>query len=1145
MQPLDRKHTNNRETASRAKAMLKRDAGWLPGYPLYVQSSDAARRHIVWRTAEGSARVPSEAHNMCGEKLRAAKFTITKLRKRFPKALAKVVEDVDEWLMRVDYLLENLKGTLHSGRQLDTQEVLRDGPLPRRWSIEFIRLSGEFPQLKTFLDAVAYSTLSGPRSPSLEPLNWIAENAGFLCRLFDARPQVPAAKSDRSVRPNGEHDFAFELAMLLYSVRDKIPVHLLPRLLAVFTDADVCSVRWKGVTDHLMALDRTRKRAQKQHEVRLPNPPTGETLGQLTYQVLKNVCMEKTRVRRNGLQRLTKLLSASVLEVISTTHRQINRGERLLEREVRRLTARHQTHAAAAEVCLRNRAEIAAATSIASEGQEVIAAFGLTLGSVDPNSGGRGVELIDAMPDFAPKHEALKLRLIEAWGKCWVVQNDMQQFLTVLSALSNLVRRRGVHRRLLQHWHEYLHSRQRHTEFTTSLSDELCSVSKASRRAIAVRTVRLLESTVYDHDAALGYSLMSSLGSFARASEDEETTREVVLLLSEHEDVVYSRRNVASAFQYGESPRQIANILAAFQRDPDLVPLAEDLSGLASDSELKRVLAKRFAAGDATSLSQLAVGIRILDSCGVEPKLGFQQIASKSDSQDWISRYPPEFEVALVAISSATECAEQIATKVLGKWFPSSAELVEQIETLQREMAKQRSASDKSRMQIRLNNLKCRLENGTSTSPGQQAKLIAKLGRRRDTAILDQLTEQCITAAKHTVRKQLQLDAIPEELLKKPLDRVLSEVIRLSGPTRQLGLKLLFKYLRRSTRELESELKNIAFRRRMESAGINMRPWQDDQLRVTARNADGKAYELAFTRNVSDFFLMGYHFDTCLAPDSFNFFSTIANAVDLNKRVVYGKTAEGKIVGRCLFALNDSGEILTYYRYSHKSDDRFDVAVDAFAKELASQMRTSIGISGKVSKLVAKEWYDDGPWGDNLDWLGQEGCLSKLLGEVEPQRVVPSLIDQLGVNVIKRSAVRLITDSRINHRREIVESLLDRFGPSMTKRDKFTIAVNTKFRELQEQLFAELGWRDIVRIVRLGQCRECGLMHGVGANAAVFKALIKYDPTIAIRAIRAARPSSIKRDSDDTNAIRRKALANAHGALGRETLARRLAEVKR
>jgi hypothetical protein len=67
-------------------------------------------------------------------------MTLSKLRYHFSRALPKIVEDVEDWLQRTDFLLALLKGFVHHGRTFCADDVVRSGVLPVRWTNEMKRM---------------------------------------------------------------------------------------------------------------------------------------------------------------------------------------------------------------------------------------------------------------------------------------------------------------------------------------------------------------------------------------------------------------------------------------------------------------------------------------------------------------------------------------------------------------------------------------------------------------------------------------------------------------------------------------------------------------------------------------------------------------------------------------------------------------------------------------------------------------------------------------------------------------------------------------------------------------------------------------------------------------------------------------------
>ncbi len=106
---------------------------------------------------------------------------------------------------------------------------------------------------------------------------------------------------------------------------------------------------------------------------------------------------------------------------------------------------------------------------------------------------------------------------------------------------------------------------------------------------------------------------------------------------------------------------------------------------------------------------------------------------------------------------------------------------------------------------------------------------------------------------------------------------------------------------------------------------------------------------------------MGDHFGTCLSSNDINYYSAISNAVDVNKRVLYARDLEGRVVGRCLLALGDQGGIVAHHPYAHEASLGFDRLASDYVRELAGRLGTRPVAAERISLLLADEWYDDSP----------------------------------------------------------------------------------------------------------------------------------------------------------------------------------------
>lgn len=109
---------------------------------------------------------------------------------------------------------------------------------------------------------------------------------------------------------------------------------------------------------------------------------------------------------------------------------------------------------------------------------------------------------------------------------------------------------------------------------------------------------------------------------------------------------------------------------------------------------------------------------------------------------------------------------------------------------------------------------------------------------------------------------------------------------------------------------------------------------------------------------------MGIPFGTCLSlEDGCNAASTVLNAFDANKRVIYVRGESGKVVARKLVALGESFELLGYNLYlSLRGGDEAAIrsAVEAMCLELARDVGTELAGTGAPPKIHEGFWYDDG-----------------------------------------------------------------------------------------------------------------------------------------------------------------------------------------
>ena len=158
---------------------------------------------------------------------------------------------------------------------------------------------------------------------------------------------------------------------------------------------------------------------------------------------------------------------------------------------------------------------------------------------------------------------------------------------------------------------------------------------------------------------------------------------------------------------------------------------------------------------------------------------------------------------------------------------------------------------------------------------------------------------------------------------------------------------------------------------------------------LSERGADTQFYLSEFGRARGELWLwlenaplgilqMGNRFNTCLSRGGCYSFAGVANAIELNKRVVYARDRKGHIVARQLWAISDEFRLIGFDVYSTYSEQErlgLEAHFAAHAREFARSCGLELADTGAVENLVAPEWYDDGTraWEADTDGANRGG----------------------------------------------------------------------------------------------------------------------------------------------------------------------------
>lgn len=134
-----------------------------------------------------------------------------------------------------------------------------------------------------------------------------------------------------------------------------------------------------------------------------------------------------------------------------------------------------------------------------------------------------------------------------------------------------------------------------------------------------------------------------------------------------------------------------------------------------------------------------------------------------------------------------------------------------------------------------------------------------------------------------------------------------------------------------------------------------------------------RTFVMALEEDPLEVLRMGIPFDTCLALESgCNASSTVMNAIDANKRVIYVRTNEGKVVARKLIAITKELGLVGYNTYvsvSGNEERAIRTAVEMLCQTIGAEVGAPLLRDGVPEQLHQGFWYDDGTvgWTENVD----------------------------------------------------------------------------------------------------------------------------------------------------------------------------------
>jgi hypothetical protein len=148
--------------------------------------------------------------------------------------------------------------------------------------------------------------------------------------------------------------------------------------------------------------------------------------------------------------------------------------------------------------------------------------------------------------------------------------------------------------------------------------------------------------------------------------------------------------------------------------------------------------------------------------------------------------------------------------------------------------------------------------------------------------------------------------------------------------------------------------------------GVDTKVWLGENPCVIRLPVSGARVRLRLESDPLRILQMGNPFGTCLSAGAFNAFSTVTNACELNKRVLFAEdAASGRIVGRKLIGLTEDLALLGFHTYTSVNDatdgEALRTAIRRHLLDFAARCHLIPADTGTIPRLFAEDWYDTGP----------------------------------------------------------------------------------------------------------------------------------------------------------------------------------------
>lgn len=420
----------------------------------------------------------------------------------------------------------------------------------------------------------------------------------------------------------------------------------------------------------------------------------------------------------------------------------------------------------------------------------------------------------------------------------------------------------------------------------------------------------------------------------------------------------------------GETAFQdIVQTAMAHKFDHSYYELTDGLDRVQPGSSLAAALAQSFPRQPQRCADLLA-------RLGMTQRLGPEvtaQIKGMEPQQEWDGEAGSAFPVVLCAdaswrrlLQAAPELAPTMNAYLHARWLLGEATTVppgvrRALDRRDRLIAEWEYASQKPELSARAKKIGALL----SDTEGLQTEIAAEASERLAHVNAEAQIEMAEKWIVDRYRRRLEsvLGPLPDGL------EFASDLINATILTANISFnKKLLRNLLRAQLSGDKEWRdrhpaNQKFLATMRSKGVEIDVWTSEFPRELAcPDIPGEKLCLSMELDPLQILQMGNYVGTCLSVGGANSFSTVANACEWNKRVIYARDGAGRVVGRKLIGVTEDWTLVGFHGYARMEDDQgsaaLRVAMEDYAREFAHACGLALANEGTIPMLFAENWYD-------------------------------------------------------------------------------------------------------------------------------------------------------------------------------------------